>query len=649
MPERSAAVLDSRVAVLAILTALALLLSASARADDRCTEAELGAFLRSARQVERCLRVTAVRGGRASCDVPTPPLCAQSALDEFAELLGGDALAGSQSHPLGLRRFAESRKALYCQFGLARGARRFLEARAAEYRDGVRSHRESQQLLDAPAVRLCSGLVNEGDPAAALPSLGPACAHRLPAPRAAIDPLTLARCLRAAVGGMLDVVAPRPLPPNILVVMTDDQRWDTVQYMPVLSRRLVPESIEFSQSFVTTSLCCPSRASFLTGRYAHNTGVLDNRLPRGGAPRLDASTTIAVALEAAGYRTGLFGKYMNETDQLTQVPVGWTSWNAFVSNGGNYFDYDLDQDGTIVHRGSEKADYSTDALRALAQDFIEEHAREPFFVAYMSYAPHEDSGFLRSRPAPRHEGAFRGFAIPRRPNYLESDISDKPFWLLSPLLILRFFGLGEIADRYFEIADEFAVGQLEMLLAVDEAVGALLDQLEALGLEDNTVVVFTSDHGLSLGEHRWVGKRVAYEESIRVPLYVRYPLLRQAAAVDERIVLNIDLAPTFAGMAGASLPPGVDGRSLELVLAGKEVAWRDDFLGEFWGGDLLFPVESYAMVRSSAWKYVRYEGGFEELYDLLGDPFELTNRVRDPSLGAILAGLRARLAELRPE
>jgi N-acetylglucosamine-6-sulfatase len=529
------------------------------------------------------------------------------------------------------------------------GARRFLVARASEYREGVRSHRVSQELLTGLVERFCAGAVTVDDRVATLPAVGPACAHRIPAVGEAISPLPLARCLRAAVGALLDQIAPDPQRPSIVVIMTDDQRWDTLEYMPVVSQRLAPEAVEFRESFVPTPVCCPSRASFLTGRYAHNTGVRANFPPLGGAPLLDDSTTIAVALRAAGYRTGLFGKYMNSTFLLTGVPAGWDSWNAFVSDTGNYFDYDLSQHGTIVRRGNDDRDYSTDAMSAMLLDFLDEHAHEPFFAVYTPFAPHADAGFLDTSPAPRHVGAFEGFVIPRRANYLESDLSDKPPWILLPLVILRFFGLFHEANHYFEIADEFAVGQLEMLLAVDEAVRDVLDRLADLGLEDNTVVVFTSDNGFAWGEHRWVGKSVPYEESIRVPLLVRYPLSRPAGAVEDRIVLNIDLAPTFAALAGATLPDGVDGRSLAGLLAGTQVEWRDDFLGEQWLANILLPVGNYAMVRSREWKYVRYESGFEELYDLLGDPFELENRVTDPSLVEVLEALRTRVTELRPD
>jgi N-acetylglucosamine-6-sulfatase len=387
--------------------------------------------------------------------------------------------------------------------------------------------------------------------------------------------------------------------------------------------------VAFSNAFVVNPLCCPSRASILTGRYSHTTGVYRNFGPHGGFEAFDDRESIATWLDAAGYATAYIGKYLNGYD-LERVPPGWDHW---VGYRGGYFSYRLNVDGVVQQRGTEASDYSTDVLRDYALAFIDRHAAgpAPLFVVLAPYAPH-----LAPVASPRHEDAFAGLPLNRPLSYDEVEIDDKPRWLRSRL------PLGPRDDRS---VNRFRRNQLATLLAVDEAVGALIDKLEATGRLRDTLIVYTSDNGLLWGEHRLpVWKFVPYEESIRVPLVMRYDGLVPAPRTEQRLVTNIDLAPTFAELGGAT-PAAMDGRSVVPMLGDRDTAWRDVFLVEH----LVEPerrgalVPTYCAVRTPRWKYVAYSTREEELYYLGRDRYELENRARDASYRPRLLSMRRKL------
>jgi N-acetylglucosamine-6-sulfatase len=454
--------------------------------------------------------------------------------------------------------------------------------------------------------------------------------------------------------------APRP---NIVLILSDDQRWDTVDathaspgrpgpVMPIVTNELIDSGVTFTNGHVTTALCCPSRTSILTGEYAHRTGVHDNTPPDGGAEVFDDSSTLATWLQAAGYRTGFVGKYLNGYASLSPcVPPGWDDWHVQVQV--KFYEYDLNDNGVITHFASGPADYSGDVMTQRAVDFIHS-STGPFFLHLSQKAPHGPA-----TPAPRHIGLFAGIAPFRPANYAATPLNG-PAWVVAET-----WTANETTNT-----DLFRQAQLESLQAVDEGVGAVMQALRDIGEDDNTLVVYTSDNGFSWGSHKWRPKQCPYEECVRVPMVMRYPPLGTTPRTDDRFVLNIDLAPTFVELAEATVPPThvVNGASVVPLLAGGAVAWRDDMLNEHWGG--VIPDNGLVKQgRCSAtqttvckvagdcpggescveWKYVAYVTGETELYDLSADPFELDNVTDVPANAGVRAALAARLAALQAE
>jgi arylsulfatase A-like enzyme len=441
--------------------------------------------------------------------------------------------------------------------------------------------------------------------------------------------------LLALAAGALLALAPAAdaARPNVVVFLTDDQRWDTVSAMPTVTSELVAKGVTFSNSFTVNPLCCPSRASFLTGLYSHSTRVYHNRGPR-GLRSFNERSSLAIPLRAAGYRTGLIGKYMNDYI-TTRVPPGWQRWAVFtgsITHGRppGFFNYDLAVDGRRESHGSTAADYSTDVLAAYAQDFIRDApAGRPIFLLFAPFAPHHPA-----TPAPRHASAFPDLDPWRPPSYDEANVSDKPTWIRRRKRID-----GQEAARL----DALRGNQLRSLLAVDEAVGSILSTLEDEGRLANTLILFTSDNGHYWGEHRLGTKMAAYEESIRVPLVVRYDPLTTTPRTEGRFVANIDVAPTIARFAG--IRRSFHGRSFRPLLARVPTAWRKTFLIE---NLRLNPgnVPTYCAVRGGRWTYVALRPEEEELYDLTTDPDQLRNRAREPALRGQLLTMRARVREL---
>ncbi|TMA67848.1 MAG: sulfatase [Deltaproteobacteria bacterium] len=437
--------------------------------------------------------------------------------------------------------------------------------------------------------------------------------------------------------------APRP---NIVFILTDDQRWDTIDkkhsvtgttpVMPKVQSLLVNKGVLFQNHFVTTALCCPSRSSILAGKYAHTTGVHDNGGPDGGVQVFDDSSTLPVWLHDAGYHTGIFGKYLNGYAAIAPyIAPGWDEWHVFKAPG--YFNYHLIENGADVAYDSADADYSTDVLRDKVLQFIAE-AAEPFFVEFTPYNPHAPA-----TPAPRHVGSFAGVAPWRPRNYAEPDASDKPAWVQSITWTQQ--------DQTG--TDTFRQRQLECLQSVDEAVDAVVQALKARGVLASTIIMYSADNGYSWGSHRWKPKQCEYEECMRDPLIVRYAPLVPRARKDSRITLNIDFAQTFAELAGATPDPGVEGRSLVPLLDGSATSWRTDMLNEHWNGK----IPTFAQVRGlftkpggtpHIWKYVELVSGEKELYNLDRDPFELSNVAGNSSNAALVATMAARLRELDP-
>jgi arylsulfatase A-like enzyme len=419
--------------------------------------------------------------------------------------------------------------------------------------------------------------------------------------------------------------------PDIILVLTDDQRADTIWAMPTVRSTLVDRGVRFTNGFVVNPLCCPSRASILTGNYSHTTGVFRNDPPHGGFEAFDDRSTVATWLQEAGYRTALVGKYLNGY-RGRYVPPGWDHW--FVTFGGSrYYDYTIAADEGRRKASNDPSEYSTDVLATDAVAFIRStEPGRPLFLCFAPHAPHDPA-----TPGPGDADSFMDLTAWRPESFDETDVSDKPGYI-------------QQRERSDEAAraevDRFRADQYRSLLSVDRAVGHLVDALDAVGRLSRAFLVFTSDNGMLWGEHRWDTKIVPYEESIRVPFVVRSAALGQAPRVDERFVLNIDLAPTFAELAGAATPR-CDGKSVLTVLDGSATSWREDFLVEHLG--LNRPrVPTYCAVRSNTHVYVRYGTGETELYDLRVDPQELDNRARGPGYDEIGSTMRRRLEELCP-
>lgn len=441
-------------------------------------------------------------------------------------------------------------------------------------------------------------------------------------------------------------VAPDPRP-NVVLIVTDDQPPDSLPHRPPVMPKLQamvenPRDhwISFPRAFISTPLCCPSRASILTGRYDVNTGVRTNH----DGHRFDASSTVAVWLHEAGYRTGLVGKYLNEYpyEGAPLVPPGWDRWLAKRQGAQStaYYGYALLDQGFPVHGGGAAGDYLTDVVASAAVDFIRTAPPgRPFFLMVAPTAPHRPW-----TPAPRDAGAYASMVVEEPPSVGEADVSDKPAWVqgLPPITPDRRSQLAGIRLRSFEA-----------LRAVDDLVASVVDALRESDALERTVVFFLTDNGMSLGEHRWMGKTCPYEECIRTPLLVRFP--GAAAREDRRLVSNVDLAPTIAELAGIVPPDSVDGRSLIPLLEGAaRVGWRSAALLDYVGDEVgNVRVPGWSGVRTGQYLYVEYVTGERELYDLTGavgppDPFQLDNRAGDPAYTAVEAELAAELERLRP-
>ncbi len=429
---------------------------------------------------------------------------------------------------------------------------------------------------------------------------------------------------------------PRDARPNIVLIVTDDQRADTLLAMPNVRRLLGGHGVTFRNAFVTTPFCCPSRASILTGLYSHHTGVLSDSPPDGGAPAFDDRSTIATWLHDAGYRTGFVGKYLNAYDRIgaTYVPQGWDEWDAIASEpiASRYYGYTLNENGTLVRYGSSDLDYSTTVLTRRALSFLDDTSA-PFLLELAPIAPHRPA-----TPAPGDDGRFSDVPLERSPAFDEADVSDKPWRAERP----------SMSPQAVRFADTLRRSMLDALVEVDRSVGAIVDELRREGMLDDTVIVFTSDNGMLLGDHRLGGKLWPYEGSIRVPLVVRSPWI-DAAQTDDRLALNIDLAPTFAELAGVTPATGVDGRSLADRIRNEREAdpWRTAFEVEYLGhAHPAGAPPDYRGIRTERYVFVEYDTGWRELYDLREDPDELQNLAGDPARASLIRSLRRRLDRL---
>ncbi len=422
--------------------------------------------------------------------------------------------------------------------------------------------------------------------------------------------------------------------PNVLVILTDDQRWDAMSCAghPLLKTpnldRLAREGARFENAFVTTSLCSPSRASMLSGLYAHRHGVLNNftEYP-------DALPSYPKALRQAGYTTAYFGKWhMGETNAAPRS--GFDFWMSHAGQG-RYFDNEWNMNGkTRFIKG-----YYTTVVTEHAVEWLKQKHEKPFLLVLGQKAPH--GGPIE--PEPKFEHSFDHLQIPRPPNY-HAWKDGKPEWLAQSFP--TWHGAGGPLYNYKDY-DKFVRAYLGTLLSVDESVGFLYETLRDCGLLDETLIIFTSDNGFALGEHGRVDKRTMYEESIRVPLLARYPRLIRPGTRVRQMVLNVDLAPSIMDICGAKPLEDIDGRSWQPLLRGMRSAWRESFV-YFYNYESEFPyTPNVRGVRTADWKYIRYPHGDNgpdrhkaELYHVFNDPLEIHNLVDDPRAANKLAELK---------
>lgn len=447
----------------------------------------------------------------------------------------------------------------------------------------------------------------------------------------------------AAVPGESTAPAPPPAkpPPNVVLVLADDLddallRTHLGSYPNI--RRLYREGTSFRNSFVTNSVCCPSRSTGLTGRYSHNHGVMDNTPPNGGAPRFRSEEAEALPVwlqrSSAGYATGHIGKYMNAYDG-SYVPPGWDEWAGYVPPDSELAVAGPAEGGLEASPISEKR-YPDDRFAEEAASFIGRRAGSPYFLQVSLHAPHE-SAEGQPEYADRHAGLFPNARAPKSPSFDEKNVSDKPRWVRRT---------NRLTDGRKAAVDGLYRNRLRAMAAADEAVGRVYEALKASGELEDTVFVFTSDNGFHMGEHRLVepSKRLAYEEDIRVPLVARGPGIAAGAARSE-FVLNNDLAPTLADIAGAEPSASVDGRSVVPLLRGGNPRWRTAFLVEGAAHDRI-GRPAFRAVRTKNYLYVGWANGERELYNVRRDPHQLGSRHEEAGR-ALLGRLRGRLADLR--
>ena len=455
--------------------------------------------------------------------------------------------------------------------------------------------------------------------------------------------------------------------PNIVVVMTDDQTAEELAAMPATNELIAGKGVTFERAFVSYPVCCPSRATYLTGQYAHNHGVMGLYPPTGGYGRLDKANTLPVWLRRAGYHTSHIGKFLNGygDQEPADVPPGWDDWHATVDYSTyRMWGYTLNDNGRFRRYGRPfdelPAFYQTNVLTEKALALIDERAgRGPFFLSLNYLAPHHEDRRIQRRTgrivrsAPGDEGALASHPLRLPASFDEADISDKPRFLRRRARPLTPADVARIRKDAFSRRDA--------LLAVDRGVARIVSELREHRQLRNTFIVFTSDNGYMQGQHRVrSGKMLPYDPSSQVPLLIRGPGI-PAGERSRELVANVDLAPTVAQIARAAPSVTADGRSLLPFARRPGLRSRRAILHETGGkrwvglrgqdespnrGRSLRRVLTYRAVRTAGWLYVRYRGGSSELYDLRRDPHQLDSRHADPAYRRTRRALQRELRRL---
>ncbi|MDX1545475.1 MAG: sulfatase [Rhodothermales bacterium] len=463
----------------------------------------------------------------------------------------------------------------------------------------------------------------------------------------------LPRCLFLGLAALLLTASALAQPANVVLILSDDHRYDFFSAHPNAPRflqtpgmdRMAAEGVHLKNAFVTTALCSPSRASILTGQYAHNHGVVDNtsEIPEG-------TRFFPEDLQDDDIATAWVGKWhMGESDDRPRP--GFDRWVSFRGQG-RYYDPVLNVDGERV----EREGYTTDILTDYALDWLRDRdGGDPFFLVLSHKAVHAEFN-----PAERHRGAYADIAIPYPETMAltEANYAGKPHWVRAQRgswhgVDYMFHGDLGLGLSGF---DNFYRRYVETLLALDESVGRVIDYLDESGLAENTLVLYLGDNGFLLGEHGLIDKRNAYEESIRVPMLAWAPgWIRPGSVVDD-LIRNIDLAPTFLELFGTETDIAMDGQSFLPILRdaappdatatpSAEVGGDREFLYEYYWEHAFPHTPTTFALRGDRYKYIYYHGVWDtaELYDLQNDPQERFNLVDMPGFRDIADGMRERL------
>ncbi len=451
--------------------------------------------------------------------------------------------------------------------------------------------------------------------------------------------------------------------PNIVLIVVDDLRCDEFGAggHPYLETpnidRLASEGAMFHNAYHATPLCSPNRACILTGQYVSRHGILDNTSRSRASHLLDL---FPKELQKAGYRTAHIGKWHMGNDPTPRP--GYDYWVSF-SGQGKTFDPDLYEEGRI----HQVKGYITDIFTERAVEFIKKSGDRPFFVYIGHKAVHpeavqRDDGTVdlsiprEFMPATRHSGRYDGMTIKRRPNYGLSDRDRKSKPVIAKALEFRHI-LEQDEDWAREIdpgiSEETVRRRAEMMLAVDEGVGRIVDTLKELGKLDNTLIIFTSDNGYFYGEHGLtIERRLPYEESVKTPLLMRYPKLMRPGTSIDALAVSVDLAPTILEMVGVKIPEHIQGVSLAPLLRGERNEVHESILIEFYSHENPFPWTAgldYRIVRKGQYKYIRWIRFGEdkaELYDLDRDPYELNNLVNNTDASSVVKDLKRTMRQL---
>jgi len=401
--------------------------------------------------------------------------------------------------------------------------------------------------------------------------------------------------------------------PNFLIIVTDDQRFDTMEYMPNTQQLIFDQGVTFSHGYITTPFCCPSRASILTGLYAHDHYVHVN------TNKLNLPTVVD-DLHKNGYYTGLVGKYLNSWDGSVRPEFDyWVSfWGGTVPS---YNDPELNVNGDW----SKHTGYMTYLFEDYVKEYLDKatNQRKPFFLLFAPNAPHAPY-----TPLKEDKGLLTDLAPFRPPSYNEEDISDKPSAIANKPLI---------DEKNATSIDNTRRRQLLTLISLDRSIGAIMEKLKETGELDNTVIIFLSDNGKHWGEHRLDTKSTAYEEAVKVPFAMRYPALIPTPYVEDKLVANIDIAPTIYDLSETKMPEVIDGLSLVNLLTGNG-EWRSSLLLEAWpdrGNWVSMHTEQYV--------YIETENDKSEFYDLAVDPYEMENAIDNPQYQSIILELQQEL------